>query len=703
MANSSPRVSKKNTNVAELTQTALADHRAGNLDKAAAQFLEVLKQQPRQFESLYSMGVISHAKNQPQEALAYLDRAAKVHPRFAQTYVARATVLQGLGELEKAKADLALAQQVQQVKEGVAAPAKNLSETIALASALSAKGDVEGSLAVYRQYLTDADDGQFYACFFNMGVALTGAGRDAEAEACFRQAVTLKPDFLLGHISLGTVLERMGNPEKALAHWKSAVESQPEGWESNVAEATQLYNNLGRVHEILKEYDLAEHYLSLSLKLNTDQPPALQHWIHLRQKQCRWPVLRGFNKAETELMQGASSLAMLSLNDEPAIQLKAAQRFVSERVGQFERMVPFKHRYGHDKLRIGYLSSDLSTHAVSLLTVELFETHHRDEFEVHAFCWSKEDGTAFRERVRSAFDHFHKVGGLSDEEVAKLIVAQEIDVLVDLQGITSGARPNIVARGPAPVQVAYLGFVGSSALPYVDYVVSDAFIFPEELKQHFTEAPLYLPTLYQVSDTQRRFGPTPTREALGLPEDAFVLCAFNNNYKITPEMFESWMRILRRSPNSILWLLEDNVWSKENLKTYALAHGVAPERLYFAGRVLPQDYLARFRAADLFLDTSPYNAGTTANDALWAGLPLLTCPGKTYVSRMAGSLLNSAGLHELIAKDLADYENIAVRLSQQPQELAVIRSRLQEVKDAGDLFNTERFTHEFEQALKALF
>jgi predicted O-linked N-acetylglucosamine transferase (SPINDLY family) len=703
MVTSNSRANSKSTNIAELTQLALADHRAGLLDKAAEQFEAVLNQQPRQFESLYSLGVIAHTRNQPKVALSYLDRAVQAHPRFAQVYLARATVFQSLGEHEKATADLTQAKQLQNVIDTSFTTARSLSETIAVASDLSAKGDLEAALSIYRQYLNGPDDGDYYACFFNMGVALTGVGRDAEAEACFRQSVALKPDFLLGHISLGTVLERMNAPLKAIDHWKLAVNSQPEGWESHVSEATQLYNNLGRVHEILHQYDQAEHYLTLSLKLNPDQPPALQHWIHLRQKQCRWPVLYGFDKTQAQLKEGASSLAMLSLTDEPAEQFKSAKRFVAEKVGQFDRLVPFKHHYGHDRLRIGYLSSDLSTHAVSLLTVELFEKHNREDFEVYAFCWSKEDGTSFRERVRSAFDHFYKVGAMSDEEVAKLIAAKEIDVLVDLQGITSGARPNIVARGPAPVQVAYLGFVGSSALPYVDYVVADPFIFPEELKQHFTEAPLYLPTLYQVSDSQRIFGPTPTRAELKLPQDAFVFCAFNNNYKITPEMFESWMRILRRSPNSILWLLEDNVWSKQNLKAAAMAHGVEPDRLFFAGRVLPQDYLARFRAADLLLDTSPYNAGTTANDALWAGLPLLTCPGKTYVSRMAGSLLNSAGLTELLAKDLADYENIAVKLSQQPDELKKLKARLQAAKETGKLFNTQRFTSEFEQALKELF
>ena len=394
---------------------------------------------------------------------------------------------------------------------------------------------------------------------------------------------------------------------------------------------------------------------------------------------------------------------MLGLSADPKDQLNSALKFVQEKVGRFERMVPFKHRYGHEKLKIGYLSSNLSMHAVSLLTVELFETHNRENVEVHAFCWSPEDGTPFRERVRSAFDHFHSIAGLSDEAAAELIKSLEIDVVVDLQGLTSGARPDLIARGAAPVQVAYLGYPGSSGMPYVDYVVADHFIMPLELLPHFSEKPLYMQTVFQVSDSKRPIAATPSRESFGLPQDQLIFCAFNNNYKFTPEVFESWMRILRACPNSVLWLLEDNVWSKSNLTKSAMAHGIHPDRLRFAGRIHPADYLARFRAADLFLDTTPYNAGTTANDALWAGLPILTLSGKTYVSRMAGSLLNSVGLTDLIALTHEEYEKKAIELYLNRGLLDRYKNELADAKANGRLFNTKVFCGEFEAALKALF
>ena len=384
------------------------------------------------------------------------------------------------------------------------------------------------------------------------------------------------------------------------------------------------------------------------------------------------------------------------------MQLACAQRFAREKISGYPRMTPASHRYKHDRIRIGYLSSDLSMHAVSLLTVQLFELHNRNRFEVHAFCWSPEDGTSFRERVRNAFDKFHPIGALDDETAANLIAKNEIDVLIDLQGLSGRARPEIIARGPSPIQVTWLGYPGTTAIPYNDYVIADDFILPQELEPFFTEKPLRLPRVFQVSDTTRAFGNARPRAFYGLPKDAFVFCAFNNNYKITPEMFFSWLRILKSTPNSLLWLLEDNKWSRMNLLQTCQSAGVDPERIHFAGRIEPQDYLSRFRTADLFLDTTPYNAGTTANDALWAGLPLLTLAGRTYVARMAGSLLRSAGVPELICHTREDYEKKAIHYGCNPEELLKLRERLHSVKDRNALFDTRQFVIEFETELERL-
>ena len=577
-----------------------------------------------------------------------------------------------------------------------------LPEAIAAADAMSAQGRLEEARLIYESYLADPADSLGHFGQHNLAVVLRSLERLDEAEVQLRKAIVAHPSFIQGYISLGAILEQMNRLEDALSCWELGLTQATGSDEASRASRIKLYNNVGRLKEVILDLAGAELAMRESISLDPSQGPVLHHWIHLRQKQCNWPVLDEV-LPRAELARFASPLSILSLTDDPAEQLACSQRLARERIIAFPRMVAPHHRYGHDRLRIGYLSADLCMHAVSLLTVELFERHNRDQVEVHAFCWSREDGTPFRERVRNAFDHFHTIGQLDDQEAAELIRSKEIDVLVDLHGLSARTRPNIIARGPAPVQITWLGYPGTSAIPYNDYVVADDFVLPPELEPFFTEKPLRLPTVFQVCDTTRSFGNDHPRSFYGLPDDAFVFCAFNNNYKIAPEMFEAWIRILHRTPDSLLWLLEDNRWSRQNLIKHAEGAGVDPARLHFAGRIDPRDYLTRFRAADLFLDTNPYNAGTTANDALWAGLPLLTYSGRTYVSRMAGSLLRAAGLPELITYNFEQYEAKAHHFAMHRGQLQEIRDRLTRNRESGELFNTVGFVNEFETALRGLF
>jgi predicted O-linked N-acetylglucosamine transferase (SPINDLY family) len=357
--------------------------------------------------------------------------------------------------------------------------------------------------------------------------------------------------------------------------------------------------------------------------------------------------------------------------------------------------------YRHAKLRIGFLSSDFCLHAVSLLTVELLELLDRERFELYGFCWSREDGSALRARVIKAFDRFVRIAGQDDATAAQLIREHEIDIVVDLQGITSGARPDILSWRPAPVQITYLGFPGPTGHPGIDYVIADHYLIPDAEKPFYTETPLYLP-VFQCSDRQRPVAALPSRQDCGLPEDAFVFCCFNNNYKFTPEMFGAWMRILVQTPGSVLWLLADNPWSKREVLARAAEHGVDPARLLFAPRVAPEQYLARYTAADLFLDAYPFNGGTTANDALWMGLPVLTRSGRTFASRMAGSLLTALDLPELITDTLAGYESRAVQIARDPALHAALRARLVAGRETSALFDMPRFVRDFGDALERI-
>jgi predicted O-linked N-acetylglucosamine transferase (SPINDLY family) len=576
-----------------------------------------------------------------------------------------------------------------------------IADAMVAAEALANEGRWRESCEIYETYLRNPADEFDYIAHFNLAAALKGMERLEEAEVHLRKSILIKSDFTQGYLGLGAVLEQLQRPLDAISFWDQGLMKLSDEDGDASTNRIKFYNNIGRLKENLFDYAGAEQALSESLKVDGSQSMVLHHWIHLRQKQCEWPVLNDLLSRE-DLVRFASPLSILSLSDDPAEQLACAKRIVREKIKFFPRLVDSCHRYGHSKIRIGYLSADLCMHAVSLLTAELFELHDRRSFEVHAFCWSREDGTSFRERVRVAFDQFHKIEDINDEEAAELIRRNEIDILVDLHGLSGKCRPEIIARGPAPIQVTWLGYPGTTAIPFNDYVVADNFVMPPEMEPYFTERPIRLPTVFQVSDTTRVFGPEHPRSFYGLSEQNFVFCAFNNNYKITPELFDVWLNILNKTADSVLWLLEDNRWSRRNLIRRAEAAGIDAARLHFAGRIDPRDYLTRFRAADLFLDTTPYNAGTTANDALWAGLPILTCAGQTYVSRMAGSLLQAAGIPELITYSIDQYEAAAIYYATHPQDLQRLRDKLKNKKEAGDLFSTTRFVAEFESALKAL-
>ncbi|WP_374361035.1 methyltransferase domain-containing protein [Pseudoduganella danionis] len=571
------------------------------------------------------------------------------------------------------------------------------------AAVLQESGQLQSAIALYRSWLAHTPSPLAYAARFNLAVVLSTSGQDAEAETLLREAIAQNPDFVEGRLNLGTLLERVGRPDEALAMWHSILNEVKPDIRNTPALHVQTLNNLGRLLEIRKRYPEAEAMLAQSLHVDPQQNNVMTHWVHLRQKQCEWPVYSGLEHIATQdLRAGTSALAMLSASDDAAEQLAAARRFVHEKVNAAVAPLTGEYGYAHRRLRIGYLSSDFCSHAVSILTAELYELHDRSQFEVYAFSWSREDGSPIRARVVRAMDHYIRIDAMTDEQAAYAIREREIDILVDLHGLTLGARPNILAYRPAPVQLTYLGFPGSTGLPGVDYVIADEFLITPEMARHFTEKPLYLPDTFQINDRQRQIAPTPSRASVGLPDEVFVFCSFNNNFKFTPELFAIWMNILRRVPDSVLWLVADYQEVRHNLCRYAEQAGIDPARLIFNTRAVPAEYLARYQLADLFLDTYPFNAGTTASDALWAGLPLLTCAGQTFSSRMAGSLLRAVDLPQLITYSFADYEEKAVALAHDRPAIAAMKQQLSSNRLSCALFDSPRFVRHLETALRSI-
>ncbi|MDE2369978.1 MAG: tetratricopeptide repeat protein [Burkholderiales bacterium] len=576
-----------------------------------------------------------------------------------------------------------------------------LPELMDRAQALQGAGDGAGAAALYEAWIAHTDSPLRHAACFNWGTVLSALGRNVEAEAAYRRALETQPSFAPARINLGHLHERRGDVEGALAAWRAILEAQPP---APLEHRLHALNNSARMLETARRYPEAEALMRRSLELKAGQLDVIQHYVHIRQKQCAWPHdLPVGEVTPNQFLVGTSLLATMGLRDDPALQLLAAQRFVHERVPKaplqplHARMPPRSGR-----IRIGYLSGDLHMHAVGLLTPELFELHDRSRFEVWGFCWTPESEQRERRRIVDAMDHLVHLAGVDDATAAKLIAQAGIDVLVDLQGLTSGARPAILGHRAAPVQVSYLGLPGTSALPGVDWMVADRYVMPDALLPYCTERPIYLPHCYQVSDRRREVAPRPERARYGLPEGAFVYCSFNNNHKFTAEMFGAWMRILAAVDGSVLWLLADNDTARANLQREAAAQGIAPERLVFAGRVAPPEYLARFQLADLMLDTFPFNAGTTASDALWMGTPIVTRSGRSYISRMAGSLLSAVGLPDLIADDLAGYERLAIAIGRNPARVASYKRYLAEQGRASPLFDMPAIVRELEAEFERL-
>jgi predicted O-linked N-acetylglucosamine transferase (SPINDLY family) len=574
------------------------------------------------------------------------------------------------------------------------------------AQAQLAAGQPAAAAALYAQWVAASESPLRHVACFNQGTAWSAAGRDTEAQAAYTQALQFAPGFAPALLNLGHLHERRGEHDAALARWREVFEAQPPALAEHRLHAL---NNSARLLEQLRRYPAAEALMRESLLQKAAQPDVIQHYVHIRQKQCAWPHdLPVGEVTPSQFLLGTSLLAMMGLSDDPALQLLSAQRFVYEKVPRppagpaLHLQAAPRDLQADARVRVGYLSGDLHTHAVGLLTAELFELHDRRRFEVWAFDWTPDSNQPQRQRILKAIDQHVRLGGVDDHTAAKLIAQAGIDVLVDLQGLTSGARPAILGWRAAPVQVSYLGLPGTSALPGVDWMLADRFVMPPQLLPYCTEKPIYLPHCYQVSDRRREVGSPPQRSQYGLPEGAFVYCSFNNNHKFTAEMFGAWLRILQAVPGSVLWLLADNDTARHNMLAAARAAGLDPARLVFAPRVSPADYLARFQLADLVLDTFPYNAGTTASDALWMGTPILTRAGRTYISRMAGSLLHAVGLPDLVTENLPDYERLAITLGRTPARIASYKRYLAEHGRKSPLFDVPQTVRDIEAAFEGL-
>jgi predicted O-linked N-acetylglucosamine transferase (SPINDLY family) len=566
-------------------------------------------------------------------------------------------------------------QMLQPLLENARQGTLSLQDLISHAEQLKSAAAAQEAIQLYKVWIAStASDNQFVA-FFNLGVLLAEQGEWDSAVEAYQNALKARPDLHQARINLGLTLERQGFPEQSLAMWSqscAALAKDP----SNPMYGIAL-NHIGRVQENQRQYPAAEEALRQSLAANPRQSDAIQHWVHLRQKQCKWPALsEQAGLSINALIASTSPLAMLALHDDPALQWLCSQNFLQRKFALKEGNLGAHACYQHGRLRIGYVSGDLCTSAVGLLMADLIEAHDRSQFEIFAFDFSPRDGTAYQQRLHAAFEHVIDIRNLPDANVAQLVKQLEVDVLIDLHGLSSGARPAIFAARPAPLQGTYLGFIGTTAMPWLDFVIADHFSLPPALEPYFVEKPLRLSGSFLPLHHQPLPAHSLTRAKLGLPENAFVMACFNNIYKLTQPVMDAWIRALKDHENACLWLLDDNPSATQQLKQYLAQAGVPPHRYVFSPRSSHLEYRQRLTLADLYLDTYPYNAGSTARDVMDAGLPLLTLSGQTFISRMAGSLLHHAGLNELICDSLPSYEERLRQLMVDPAQVKSLKKRL---------------------------
>jgi len=735
----------------EKLRTALSLHQAGKLDQAAALYRQLISGDPKNIYALHYLGVVEASRGNFAQAESFMGRSVAQAPPNVQFVENYATVLFEMGKYRPAlevsqrglqldRANVALLYicaislyKLKEFEEALLLFDKLLLLTPDHVAALNERGSVLAAIKKYDAALAGFDKAlalqpRYAEAHLNKGNVFGALKRYDEAFAAYDAALALNPNLATAWAGRGNVLRALKRYNEASLAYDKALSLNPDLVEAWLGRANNMAGR-GSYDEALLTYDkalaldpdLAEAWLgrgtmltefrrydealaacNRAVELKHDLNYAAGARLMAKLYLCDWTNLETDTarllSAIRAQVPASSPFSLLAIPSSAHDQLQCASLYVQDQPA-FSALWRGEV-YPHDRIRLAYLSYDFHEHAVAYLTAGLFEHHDKSRFETTAISFGPDLDSPMRRRLRAAFEHFIDVGHQSDEEIADLVRRYEIDVAVDLMGLTGQNRLAVLARRAAPIQVNYLGYSGTTAASYMDYIIADPTIIPEDQCEFYAEQVVWLPESFMVNDNLRPISErTPTRAECGLPESAFVFCCFNNVYKLMPDTFQIWMRLLKATSGSVLWLSELNATAQANLRREAERCGVAAQRLVFAPRMAKTpDHLARQRQADLFLDTLPYNAHTTASDALWAGVPVVTCLGTTFAGRVAASLLKAIGLDELIAHSPHDYEALALKLAGDSSYLASVKERLARNRNRFPLFDTERSTRKIEAA-----
>jgi protein O-GlcNAc transferase len=702
---------------------AFASLQDGRAAEAEAICTDVLRQQPQHADALHLLGIVALQRGDPHTGIERLRASIRVNPNnpFVHCNLGNALC------------------EVKEQRAALECYGRSLQLAPTYAGAHYSRGNALMDLKQHAEALASferaiATQPNFAEAYNNRGNALLALGEPRRALDSFRQAVHARPQFVLAMGNCARVLTDLTQYTEALPLYNHLLALNPDDVEALYGRGTAwrslrrhaealadfaralrlapdsvdiLYRKAEALRDLGRYVEAAESFARV-LQLAPHRDFALGNLLHARLQTCDW---RGYAENVEHSVRAVAEGRRVYLPgpffavaDSAVAQMQCAQIFAAHRHPVSAPAPWTGETYSHEKIRVAYVSADFREHPVSALLVGVLEQHDRRRFEIYGISLVPAQDSCLGRRVRAAFDRFLDVSATTDLDVATLLRELQIDIAVDLMGLTGGGRPGIFTHRPAPVQVSYLGYTGTTASPDLDYLIADAVVVPPTEQGSYSERVVYLPDCYQPSDDKRAVAPaTPTRVACGLPERGFVFCCFNTHYKISPLLFAVWMRLLTAVPDSVLWLSEGSPEGMRNLRTASLEHEVTPERLIFAPRIAAtEEHLARYRLADLFLDTLPFNAHATASEALWVGLPVLTCRGGSFVGRVAASLLTAIGLPELIAADLEEYQTQALRLATTPALLEALRGRLHSNRTTHALFDTPRYTRHLEEAFSIM-
>jgi protein O-GlcNAc transferase len=670
-------------------QQAIAAQKEGKIEEAEHLYKSILKTHPKNENANHNLGILWVSQNKSADALPLFKTAVEIKTDIEQFWYSYSYTLIKEKKFEEAEAISRKA-----IKLNPRFPTIHFN----LGFILHKLGKLKEAELSFQKAITLKP--KIVEPYYNLGVTLQDLGRIDEASTMYKKAIALKPKFVEAHNNLGVVLKDMHRFVEAELSHKKAIE-----YKIDYAEA---YRNLGEVQKLLGKAEESLSNFKYAYELKPDLDYLLGSLINQKMNLCEWDDLTKniFNLKEriNSGEKASPPFQLLPLIDDPNIHKKAAEIYSNDKFPESKVFLKIPKYHNHQKIKIGYFSSDFCNHPTSYLSAELYENHDKEKFEIHAFSFGLDTKDEFNIRIKEGVDYFHNVQMMSDYEVVKLARSLEIDIAIDLKGFTGMSRQGIFAMSAAPIQVSYLGYPGTMAINYLDYLIADRTLIPKDKQKYYSEKIVYMPDSYQPNLSRKNiFESSLSRQEVGLPDTGFVFCCFNNQYKITPSTFAGWMNILNATDDSVLWLLVTNISATKNLKKEAVKFGINEDRLIFAQRIPNEDHLKRIQLADLFIDTFPCNAHTTASDALKMGLPILTCIGESFASRVAASLLNAVKLPELIATSQDEYESLAIELAKNPKKIKIIKDKLSNNFNKTPLYDSLLYARNLEFAYSLIY